>query len=89
MAILETMGCGIVNIATRVAAIPEVIVHGETGFLVSVGDSDKLAERMEELLADDAKRKAFGEQAKKHAERMFLADHMTKRIEKLYLEARK
>ena len=44
---------------------------------------------MEELLADDAKRKAFGEQAKKHAERMFLADHMTKRIEKLYLEARK
>ena len=54
-----------------------------------VGDADELAERIEELLADDEKRKAFGEHAKKHAESMFLADKMTKRIEKLYLEARK
>ncbi len=43
MAILETMGCGIVNIATNVAAIPEVIVDGETGFLVEPGDKDTLA----------------------------------------------
>ena len=41
---------------------------------------------MEELLADDAKRKTFGEHAKKRAESMFMADQMTKRIEKLYLE---
>ncbi|MBR2423274.1 MAG: glycosyltransferase [Oscillospiraceae bacterium] len=42
MSILETMGCGIVNIATRVAAIPEVITDGETGFLVEPGDKDSL-----------------------------------------------
>ena len=89
LSIIESNIAGVPAIGTDSGGIREVIRHGETGFLVSVGDSDKLAERMEELLADDAKRKAFGEQAKKHAESMFLANHMTKRIEKLYLEARK
>ena len=89
LSIIESNIAGVPAIGTDSGGIREVIRHGETGFLVSVGDSDKLAERMEELLADDAKRKAFGEQAKKHAESMFLAEHMTKRIEKLYLEARK
>ena len=89
LSIIESNIAGVPAIGTDSGGIREVIRHGETGFLVSVGDSDKLAERMEELLADDVKRKAFGEQAKKHAESMFLAEHMTKRIEKLYLEARK
>jgi len=41
------------------------------------------------LLADDAKRSAFGAQAKKDAEATFLAEQMTRKIEKLYLEAGK
>ena len=89
LSIIESNIAGVPAIGTDSGGVREVIRHGETGFLVSVGDSDRLAEYMEELLADDAKRKAFGEQAKKHAESMFLAEHMTKRIEKLYLEARK
>ena len=77
---------GVPAIGTDSGGVREVIRHGETGYLVSVGDSDRLAERMEELLADDKKRKVFGEHAKKYAEKMFMADQMTKRIEKLYLE---
>jgi glycosyltransferase involved in cell wall biosynthesis len=42
MAILETMGRGIVNISTSIAAIPEVITQGETGFLVEPGDREAL-----------------------------------------------
>ena len=61
MAILETMGCGIVNIATRVAAIPEVIVHGETGFLVEPGDKDGLARILLEVSADPALRKRISD----------------------------
>ena len=49
----------------------------------------RLAERLDELLADDAKRSAFGAQAKKDAEATFLAEQMTRKIEKLYLEAGK
>lgn len=89
LSILESMIAGIPAVGTDSGGVAEVIKHGENGFLIPIGDSDALAERLEELLADDAKRKAFGEQAKKDAESTFLADKMTRRIEKLYLEARK
>ncbi|MBR2062620.1 MAG: glycosyltransferase [Anaerotignum sp.] len=89
LSIIESMIAGIPAVGTDSGGVAEVIKHGENGFLVPIGDADQLAERIEELLADDAKRKAFGEHAKKHAESMFMADKMTKRIEKLYLEARK
>lgn len=89
LSIIESNVAGVPAIGTDSGGVAEVIKHGENGFLVPVGDADELAERIEELLADDAKRKAFGEHAKKHAESMFMADKMTKRIEKLYLEARK
>lgn len=71
------------------AAWQRWIRHGENGFLIPVGDSDALAERLDELLADDAKRSAFGAQAKRDAEATFLAEQMTRKIEKLYLEAGK
>ena len=86
LSIIESNIAGVPAVGTDSGGVREVIKHGETGYLVSVGDSDRLAERIEELLADDAKRKAFGEHAKKRAESMFMADQMTKRIEKLYLE---
>ncbi|MBQ2924493.1 MAG: glycosyltransferase family 4 protein, partial [Anaerotignum sp.] len=86
LSIIESNMAGVPAIGTDAGGVREVIRHGETGYLVSVGDSDRLAERLEELLADDEKRKTFGERAKKYAEKMFMADQMTKRIEKLYLE---
>ncbi|MBQ9092242.1 MAG: glycosyltransferase [Anaerotignum sp.] len=89
LSIIESMIAGIPAVGTDSGGVAEVIKHGENGFLVPIGDADALAGRIEELLADDEKRKAFGEHAKKHAESMFMADKMTKRIEKLYLEARK
>lgn len=57
MAILETMGCGIVNIATRIAAIPEVITDRETGFLVEPGDKEALAQVLLEVSSHKALRK--------------------------------
>ena len=89
LSIIESNIAGVPAVGTDSGGVAEVIKNGETGYLVPVGDADALAERIEELLADDAKRLDFGAKAKKHAESMFMADKMTKRIEKLYLEARK
>lgn len=88
LSIVESMIAGIPAVGTDSGGVAEVIRHGENGFLVPVGDADILAERLEELLADKDKRRAFGEKAKKYAEKMFSAEQMTKRIEKLYREAR-
>lgn len=89
LSVIESMMAGIPAIGTDSGGVAEVIQHGENGFLVPIGDAEALAERIEELLAEDAKRKTFGEKAKQYAQSKFLAEQMTKRIEKLYLEARK
>lgn len=89
LSIIESMIAGIPAVGTDSGGVAEVIRDGENGYLIPIGDSDALAEKLEDLLADDEKRRTFGVQAKHRAEAMFLADKMTRKIEKLYLEARK
>ena len=89
LSILESMIAGIPAVGTDSGGVAEVISNGENGYLIPVGDYHALAYRLEVLLEDDEKRKLFGEQAKQIAAETFLADKMTKKIEKLYLEAKR
>ncbi|MEO8372968.1 MAG: N-acetyl-alpha-D-glucosaminyl L-malate synthase BshA, partial [Candidatus Solibacter sp.] len=50
LAALEAMACGVVPVATRVGGVPELITHGEDGFLEAVGDIDAQAARVLQLL---------------------------------------
>ena len=59
------------------------------GLMTTVHAVTSTQKVLDELLADDAKRSAFGAQAKRDAEATFLAEQMTRKIEKLYLEAGK
>jgi glycosyltransferase involved in cell wall biosynthesis len=54
LSVLEAMATGTPVIASRLDALPEVVVHGETGFLVTPGDVDELRDRIAQLLADRA-----------------------------------
>jgi glycosyltransferase involved in cell wall biosynthesis len=60
LALLEAMAFALPCIATRLAAIPEIVAHGETGLLVPPRDPAALARAMLELLADSARAHAFG-----------------------------
>jgi glycosyltransferase involved in cell wall biosynthesis len=57
---LEAMSCGIPVLATRVSAVPEVVVDGVTGVLVAPGEVAPLAEGMLALARDPARRAALG-----------------------------
>jgi len=53
-------------VATRVGSLPEIVVDGEGGRLVEVGDVEGLADALCELLDDPARRRALGERARAH-----------------------
>jgi glycosyltransferase involved in cell wall biosynthesis len=56
----EAMACGTPVVATTAGAFPEVIADGETGVLVPPGDAPALAEAIQSLLLDPARRGRMG-----------------------------
>jgi N-acetyl-alpha-D-glucosaminyl L-malate synthase BshA len=60
MAALEAMASEVPVIATSSGGLPEVVVDGETGYLLPVGDVAGMAERSIEILRDDDLRKRMG-----------------------------
>lgn len=63
-AVIEAMAYGIPAIVTPVGGNTELIVDGECGLIVPVGDVPALAQAMEKLCDDPALRQQFGETAR-------------------------
>jgi len=60
VAAVEASAIGLPVVASAVGGLPEVVRHGETGYLVPPGDIDALASRLRELVADHALRARLG-----------------------------
>jgi len=60
-AVLEAMAHGVPAVTTHSGGLPEMITHGEAGFLFQMKDSETLAEHIETILEDTATRKSMGE----------------------------
>ena len=86
LAALEAMACGVVPVATRVGGLPEVVIHGESGFLEAVGDVAGQAGRVLELLGNPALRAEMERQARARAETVFCSTRIIPRYEALYHE---
>jgi N-acetyl-alpha-D-glucosaminyl L-malate synthase BshA len=63
LAALEAMACEVPVISTNAGGIPEVNVHGVTGFLSNVGDVDSMAQHAITLLTDPEMLKTFRKNA--------------------------
>lgn len=72
------------SVSTRVEGIPEVILDGETGLLVSEKDHIALSDKLELLITDSKLRKKFGKEAKIRAHREFSLDQMVQKYRALY-----
>lgn len=51
---LEAMACGVPTVGSTAGGIPELVTHGETGFLAPIGDTETMAQHVLEILKDDA-----------------------------------
>lgn len=67
MAALEAMAAEVPVIATNTGGLPEVVVNGETGYLLPVGDVNGMAERGIEILRDHDLRLRMGKRARELA----------------------
>lgn len=80
--LLESMQCGLPVVATRVGGNPEVVVDGETGFLVPAGVPSAFAAGTIRLLRDDRLRARMGAQARRRVDEHFrLRDVATRYLE--------
>ncbi len=69
--ITEAMSSSLPVVSTKVAGIPEMVVHGETGLLVEEKDDAALASAIAELARDPAKRGRMGQAGRARAEQLF------------------
>jgi L-malate glycosyltransferase len=84
LVLLEAMACGVPVIGTRIGGIPEVIVDGETGFMVEVGDVTAVAEKAVSLLKDEKRHNHFRENSVQHVRENFLSEKIVSVYEKIY-----
>jgi N-acetyl-alpha-D-glucosaminyl L-malate synthase BshA len=67
LAALEAMACEVPVISTNTGGIPEINLHGVTGFMSNVGDIDDMAKNAIHILSDDATLSQFRANAIKQA----------------------
>lgn len=86
LAALEAMSCGLPVVASNAGGIPEVVAHGETGFLSDIGDVEEMAANVLSLLKDKNLSKKMSEAARKRATEYFSYDRLITQYEEYYMK---
>jgi len=84
LVLLEAMACEVPCIGTNVGGIPEVIMHGENGYLVELGDIEKVAEYGVRLLQDPILHKQMVETSLVIIEERFSSKKIVEQYEAMY-----
>jgi N-acetyl-alpha-D-glucosaminyl L-malate synthase BshA len=83
LAALEAMAAKTAVISTNTGGLPEVNIHGVTGYLSDLGDVKDMAKNAISILKDDETLEIFKEQARDHTKR-FSLENILPFYEKIY-----
>jgi len=82
--ILEAMASALPVVSSRLAGIPELVMHGQTGILVSPSDTTALTQALEQLLRDAELRLRYGRAGRARIEQHFRIEHTVMPLLKLF-----
>jgi len=85
-AALEAMAAGRPVLAARVGALPDAVVHGETGLLLDEPSPAAVSASLGRLLSAPSEARAMGEAGRRRALFLFTSERHAKATEALYLE---
>lgn len=86
IALLEAMAMGRPVVAFKTGGIPEIVVHGQTGWLTAEASVPALARALATVIEDPAERKRRGDAARTHVLERFSVGAMRDQYEALYVE---
>ena len=68
LSLMEALACGVPGVVAHVGDLPDVLADGVNGFLVASDNPLEFADRLVQLLSDEALRRQFAEAARQSAE---------------------
>ncbi len=83
---LEAHSCGVPVVGSRTGGLPEVVVDGETGFLLPVGEVASMAEKAVQILTDPDLEARFRKAARERAVKCFDKKLILPQYESYYRE---
>jgi glycosyltransferase involved in cell wall biosynthesis len=84
---LEAMACGVPVVASAVGGLTDTVVDGVTGVLVPPRDPNALARALKSLLADPARREAYGLAGADRVQARYTWDRVAQDTERVYERA--
>lgn len=84
LAALEALACGVPVVASNAGGIPEVVVHGQVGFLAPVGEIEEMARYTMLLLDNPGLWQQISNRAREHAVTRFNSSHWVAQYEHIY-----
>jgi N-acetyl-alpha-D-glucosaminyl L-malate synthase BshA len=81
---LEAMSCGVPVVSSSVGGLPELNVHGETGYIAEIGDVERMAKYVIDLLTNENKHHLFAEACRRRAVEKFDAEKIVPMYEQYY-----
>ena len=84
--IVEGMTAAKPVVATRGGGVPEIVIDGDTGLLVPMGDAEAMAAAIGRLLADPDLRSRMGRSGRQRVADHFTIGHTADKVQRLYDE---
>jgi glycosyltransferase involved in cell wall biosynthesis len=81
---LESMACGTPVISTKCGGPEEYVIDNKTGYLVSVGNPDELAERIVHILSDDELRQDLAYRSRSYVEDQYSEETLKRHFKNVY-----